>query len=67
MLGKKVILNANIITLTIDSLLLAGKTLLKGRIGAVTVGHIPRELFRYNWYGTREGIKLEAIVYDIKC
>ena len=35
----------------------AGKTLLKGRIGAVTVGHIPRELSRHTCYAIQEGAK----------
>ena len=33
-----------------DKFTVAGKTLLKGRIGAVTVGHIPRKLSRHIWY-----------------
>ena len=49
-----------------DRFVVAGKTLLKGRIVVVTVGDFPRELSRYTWYAVLEGAKFEATVYDIK-
>ena len=49
-----------------DRFVVAGKTLLKGRIVVVTVGDFPRELSRYTWYAVREGAKFEATVDDIK-
>ena len=49
-----------------DRFVVAGKTLLKGRIVVVTVVDFPRELSRYTWYAVLEGAKFEATVYDIK-
>ena len=49
-----------------DRFVVAGKTLLKGRIVVVTVGDFPRELSRCTWYAVLEGAKFEATVYDIK-
>lgn len=51
---------------TYDRFAVAGTTLLEGRIGAVTVGHIPRELSRYTWYAIQEGATFEATVHDTK-
>ena len=33
-----------------DKFAVAGKIMLKGKIGLIIVGHIPRELSRYTWY-----------------
>ena len=38
-----------------DKFAVAGKTMLKGKIGLIIVGHIPRELSRYTWYAIQEG------------
>ena len=46
--------------------LAAAKTLLKGRIGAVTVGHIPRELSLHAWYAIQKRTKFQATVDDSK-
>ena len=46
-----------------DNFAVGGKTLLKGRIGAVTVGHILRQLSRHTWYAIREGGKFQATVF----
>ena len=42
-----------------DKFAIAGKTMLKGKIGLVFVGHIPRELSRYTWYAIQEGRSLK--------
>ena len=38
-----------------DKFTIIGKTLLKGRIWAITVGHIPREFSRHTWYALQKG------------
>ena len=49
-----------------DRFAVAGKTMLKGKIAPVTVGHVPRELARYVWYARMEGAKFEAVVHQEK-
>jgi hypothetical protein len=49
-----------------DNFAVAGKTLLKGRIGPITVGHVPRELSRHTWYAIQCGAQFEAAVHDTK-
>ena len=49
-----------------DHFAVAGKTMLKGKIAPVTVGHVPRELARYVWYAIMEGAKFEAVVQQEK-
>ena len=49
-----------------DKFAVAGKTLLKVRIGAVTVGDIPRELSRHTWYAIQKGAKFRATAYYTK-
>ena len=44
----------------------AAKTLLKGRIRVVTVGHIPRELSLHAWYAIQKRTKFQATVDDSK-
>ena len=46
--------------------MVAGKTMLKGKIAPVTVGHVPQELARYIWYAIMEGAKFEAVVHQEK-
>ena len=41
---------------------MAGKTLLKGLIAPITVGHVPRELSRHTWYAIQEAAQFEATV-----
>ena len=41
---------------------MAGKTLLKGLIAPITVGHVPRELSRHTWYAIQEVAQFEATV-----
>ena len=47
-----------------DRFAVAGKTMLKGKIAPVTVGHVPRELGRSVWYAIMEGAKFEAVVHQ---
>ena len=49
-----------------DKFAVSGKTLLKGKVGLIIVGHVPRELSRYIWYAIQEGAKFEAEVHDVK-
>ena len=49
-----------------DRFAVAGKTLLKGRIAPITVGHIPRELSRHTWYAIQERGQFEATVHNMK-
>ena len=44
-----------------DKFAVAGKVTMKGKIGLIVVGHVPRELSRYVWYSIQEGAK-----YDLK-
>ena len=41
----------------------AGKVTMKGKIGLIVAGHVPRELPRYIWFSIREGAKFEAEVH----
>ena len=47
-----------------DKFAITGKTLLKGRIWAITVGHIPREFSRHTWYALQKRTKFQAVFYD---
>ena len=47
-----------------DKFAVAGKTLLKGRIGTVTLGYTPRKFTRRTWYAIQEGAIFQAVVYD---
>ena len=49
-----------------DKFAVAGKTMVKGKIGLIIVGHIPRELSRYTWYAIQEEVKFEAVVHEAK-
>lgn len=49
-----------------DKFAVAGQALLRGRLGEITVGHIPRELSRYTWYAMAGGAKFKAFVNDAK-
>ena len=49
-----------------DKFAVAGKTLLKGKVGLIIVGHVPRELSRYIWYAIQEGAKFEVEVHKAK-
>ena len=40
-----------------DKFAVAGKVTMKGKIGLIVVGHVPRELSRYVWYYIQEGAK----------
>ena len=39
---------------------------MKGKIGLIVVGHVPRELSQYIWFSIREGAKFEAEVHKEK-
>ena len=54
------------ITISTTDFSVAGKTLLKGRIAPITVGHIPRKLSRHTWYAIEEGAQFEATVHNTK-
>ena len=49
-----------------DKFVVADKSLLKGRIVAVTVEHVPREFSRHTWYAIQKGGKFQTTVYDTK-
>ena len=38
-----------------DKFAVFGKVTMKGKIGLIVVGHVPRELSRYTWYAIQEG------------
>ena len=40
--------------------------MMKGKIGLIVVGHLPRELSRYIWFSIGEGAKFEAEVHKEK-
>ena len=44
----------------------AGKVTLKGKIGLIVVGHVPRELSRHIWFSIGDGAKFEAEVHEEK-
>ena len=50
----------------LDRFAVAGKTLLKGRIASITVGHVPRELSRHTWYAIQDGAQFETTVHNTK-
>ena len=39
---------------------------MKGRIGLLVAGHVPRELSQYIWFSIGEGTKFEAKVHKEK-
>ena len=49
-----------------DRFAVAGKTLLKGFIVPITVGFIPRELSRHNWYVIHEGEQFNGTVHNTR-
>ena len=49
-----------------DRFAVAGKTLLKGCIAPITVGHVPRELSRHTWHVIQEGAQFKAMVHNTK-
>ena len=49
-----------------DKFSVAGKVAMKGKVGLIVVGHIPRELSHYLWFSIREGPKFEADVHKEK-
>ena len=49
-----------------DKFAAAGKVTMKGKIGLIVVGHVPRELSQYIWFSIREGAKFEAEVHKEK-
>ena len=50
----------------LDRFAVARKTLLKGCIVPITVGHIPRELSRHTWYVIHEGEQLKGTVHNTR-
>ena len=46
-----------------DKFAVAGKVTMKGKIGLIVVGHVPRELSRYVWYSIQEGAKYDVEVH----
>ena len=49
-----------------DRFVVAGKTVLKGRIAPITIEHVSRELSRHTWYAIRERAQFEATVHNTK-
>ena len=49
-----------------DKFAVTGKVMMKGKIGLIVVGHLPRELSRYIWFSIGEGAKFEAEVHKEK-
>ena len=47
----------------LDKFAVAGKVTMKGKIGLIIVGHVPRQLSRYMWYSIQEGTKYDAEVH----
>ena len=43
----------------------AGKTKLPGKLCAVVVGHVPREISRHVWYAIREGAEFSGMVQSV--
>ena len=43
-----------------------GKVTMKGKIGLIVAGHVPRELSWYIWFSVREGAKFEDEVHKEK-
>ena len=46
-----------------DKFAVAGKVTMKGKIGLIVIGHVPRELSRYVWYSIPEGAKYDVEVH----
>ena len=44
----------------------AGRVTMEGRLGWITVGHIPRATSRYVWYSIQEGAKYDVEVFHSK-
>ena len=49
-----------------DKFAVARKVTMKGMVGLIVVGHIPRKLYQYLWFSIREGPKFEADVHKEK-
>ena len=49
-----------------DKFAVSGKVTMKGKIGLIVVGHVPRELSRYTWYAIQEWARFVAEVYNEK-
>ena len=48
-----------------DRFAVAGKAKLPGKLCAVTVGHVPREISRHVWYPIKEGAEFSATVKSV--
>ena len=48
-----------------DRFAVAGKAKLPGKLCAVTVGHVPREISRHVWYAIKEGAEFSATVKSV--
>ena len=49
-----------------DKFAVAGKVTMKGKMGLIVVGHVPKKLSRCIWFSIREGAKFEAEVQKEK-
>ena len=49
-----------------DKFAVTGKVMMKGKIGLIVVGYVPRELSQYIWFSIGEGAKFEAEVHKEK-
>jgi len=49
-----------------DKFAVAGKVSMRGKIGLIVVGHVPRELSRFIWYSIQEGAKYDVEVHKKK-
>ena len=49
-----------------DKFAVTGKVMMKGKIGLIVVGHLPRELSQYIWLSIGEEAKFEAEVHKEK-
>ena len=46
-----------------DKFAVAGKVTMKGKIGLIVVGYVPREVSQYVWYSIQEGAKYDVEVH----
>ena len=46
-----------------DKFAVAGKVAMKGKIGLIVAGYVPRELSQYVWYSIQEGAKYDVEVH----
>ena len=49
-----------------DKFAVTGKVMMKGKIGLIVVGHLPRELSQYIWFSIGEEAKFEAEIHKEK-